>query len=337
MTNITELLERLNFFINNHVQPSEILIYYLYKSPYFILQYAPVACLFAVVFSLGMLNKNKELIAMITQGVSFYRLVFYLYLLAFTLSVFFIFFNDVIVVRFENRVEEMNRKFRGIQTVHQQDKSNLNMYGKNNFVYHIGYYHFLEKRMSDIQILNISSSKEKVKFRIDAKAGQWDSEKKVWVFFNGLIRYFDDQGQLASTEKFEQKEIEIPEQPGDFEYEEKKVDELSIVQAWRYIRSLKTKGFRYQAELVDFNLKFSFPFACLLMILIGAPLSLYSTRSVVIISFGLSLLVTFVYWVILSIGISMGKNGVLPGILSVWMGNILFIIISYYIHKKVTT
>lgn len=335
ITNVTELLERMNFFLDRNISASSILLYYLYKSPFFLVQFSPVAALFAVVFSLGMLNRNRELVAMITQGVSFFRLVRVLYIAGIFLSVFFIFFNDLVVVRFQARAGEMNRAFRNM--AHQRDKADLNMYGKENYVYHIRFYHFQEKRMTGIQVLNVQDNKEKVNFRIDAESARWDREKNIWIFSNGLIRTFNKDGNLLATEKFGQKDISLPERPGDFEYEEKDVDELTIRQSLAYIRSLKLKGFRYQNELVDFHLKFAFPFACLLMILIGAPLSLYSTKSVVIISFGLSLLVTFIYWVILSIGISMGKNGILPAFLAVWLGNILFSFVSYCIHRRVTT
>ena len=335
MTNVTELLENLDNFQKWNVKTMEVFIYYVYKSPFLVVQFSPIAIMFGTVFSLGIMAKNRELMAVIVGGVNFFRLVFYLYLAGFALSIFFVFFNDIIGVRAQEKVGEMNRKFKGI--THRLDKQDLNMYGKENYLYHIAYYHFYEQKMDNVQIEKTSKTKDKIEFRIDARYAIWDKNKKIWVFHDGIVRNFDEQGNLTSVERFEEKEIVIPEKPSDFDYQQKDIDELSIVASWKYIKNLQAIGFMSRNELVDFHLKFSFPFACLLMMLIGAPLSIYSKRSVLIISFGLALLVSFIYWVFLSIGISLGKNGVFPPFLAVWMGNIFFIAVSYVVHKKVVT
>ncbi len=331
----TELLERLDFFQERNVSAINIFLYHLYKTPFFILQFSPIAVLFAVVFSLGMLAKNRELMAVITGGVNFFRVVFYLYLTGLALSIFFIFFNDIITVRTQEITGEMNRGFKGI--THRLDKQYLNMYGKGNYIYHITYYHYHEKKMDNVQILKTSKNKERVESRIDAKDAIWNNDKKVWVFHNGIIRHFDPEGNLTNAEPFKEKEIVLQEKPSDFDYKKKDVKELSISSAWKYIKNIEAKGFMTRTELVDFHLKFSFPFACLLMMLIGAPLSLYSSKSVIIISFGFSLLGFVVYWVLLSLGMSLGKTGMLPPFLGVWMSNIFFAFVSYILHKKIAT
>lgn len=335
MTLVTELLERLDEFQKWNVKPFEVFLYYLYRSPFLIVQFSPIAIIFGTVFSLGLMAKNRELMSIIIGGVSFFRVVLYLYIAGFTLSIFFIFFNDIIGVRAQEKASEMDRKFKGI--THRLDKQNLNMYGKENFIYHIAYYHYYEQKMDDIQIEKTSEAKDRIEFRIDAKNAVWDKEKNIWVFHDGIIRIFDEQGDLKSVERFDEKEITLLEKPKDFDYQQKDIDELSISEALKYIKNLQSKGFMSRNEWVDFHLKFSFPFACLLMMLIGAPLSIYSTKSVLIISFGLALLGSFIYWVFLSIGISLGKNGVLPPFLAVWMGNIFFAVVSYIVHKKVVT
>ncbi len=333
MTHITEIMERLDFFMSHHVKFFQLLLYYLYKTPFLIIEFSPVALLFAVVFTLGMMAKNKELIAIISGGVSFYRVVLYLYIAGFLFSIFLILFNNIIVVRFQNLAYEMNNKFKGI--ISNFDRRNFSMYGKHNFLYHIGYYNNKEKSLYDIEIIRTSPEKDSVLFRIDAKKAVWNRIKKQWCFYNGIIRYFNNNGDIIKIEEFKEKIINIPEKPKDFAYINKDINELTIKEALRYINKLKIKGFTYQKELVDFHLKFSFPFTCLIMMLIGAPLSFYSTKSVVILSMGLALLGSFLYWMILSIGFSLGKNGVIPPFLAAWLGNIIFLIVAFFIHKKI--
>lgn len=335
LTNVTELFEKMDTFLKNDVNGFQILLYYFYKSPFLILQFSPVAVMFASVFSLGLLAKNKELIAVIIGGVNFFRVVLWLYIIGFLLSIGFVFFNELIVVRTQEKVRELNMKFKKIQDV--RDRQDFPMYGKQNYFYHIYYYHFKEKKMDGVKILQTSKSKDRVKLRIDANHAIWSKERKIWVFHNGIIRHFNKTGHFENVESFVEKDIALPEKPKDFEYKKQKIDELTIGKAWEYIQSLKHKGFKFQAELVDFNLKFSFPFSLLLMMLIGAPLSMYSSKSVLIISFGFALMGSLIYWILLSIGISLGKNGVLPPVLAVWIGNFIFAGISYFVHKRIAT
>ena len=104
--------------------------------------------------------KNRELMSVITAGVNFFRVVLYLYIAGFILSIFFIFFNDIIGVKAQEKAGEMDRKFKGI--THRLDKQNLNMYGKENFIYHIAYYHYYEQKMENIQIERTSEAKDRI-------------------------------------------------------------------------------------------------------------------------------------------------------------------------------
>ncbi len=335
MNHLIELMERLGFFMSKNIEPLKILKYYLFKSPFFIIELSPIAILFSVVFTLGVMGKNREITAIITSGVSYYRIIFYLYITGFILSIFFIFFNEFVVVPAQKKVTEMNNNFRNIY--YAKDRRNFSMYGKHNFIYYIRYYNAKAQTMEYIEVLRTSADKSTILWRIDAKLARWDAIKKKWIYQNGVERHFDKGGQIISVENIIEKEIDIPEKPADFEYIRTDISELSISDALKYINRLKYSGFPYQKELVDFHIKFAFPFACLLMMLIGAPLSLYSTRSILVISMGLALLGSFTYWVILNIGISLGKNGVLPAVISAWIGNIIFLGISFYIHKKIPT
>jgi lipopolysaccharide export LptBFGC system permease protein LptF len=112
---------------------------------------------------------------------------------------------------------------------------------------------------------------------------------------------------------------------------------MSIPDAWRAIRKLKESGFTYKKELVEFHWKFSFPMGILIMILIGAPLSGYSRKNVLITSFLASLVVTFLYYVVLYLGITLGKNERLPPILAAWTGNLILLVIIWFLFRKMRT
>ena len=78
--------------------PTDVLIeYYIYKSPFFIYQMIPVSCLLATLFTLSTLNKNNELTALFSFGLSLARICSPILIIVTMISVFNFWFGDKII------------------------------------------------------------------------------------------------------------------------------------------------------------------------------------------------------------------------------------------------
>jgi LPS export ABC transporter permease LptF/LPS export ABC transporter permease LptG len=75
---------------------------------------------------------------------------------------------------------------------------------------------------------------------------------------------------------------------------------------------------------IEFNRRFSYPFACLVLMLIGVPLGIASKRGGKSTGFVLTIVLVFIYYFLSQIGIAFAKNGKLSPILGVWGANLLF-------------
>ncbi len=75
---------------------------------------------------------------------------------------------------------------------------------------------------------------------------------------------------------------------------------------------------------IEFNKRFSYPFACLVLMLIGVPLGLSSKRGGKSTGFVLTILLVFVYYFVSSIGVAFAKTGKLSPFLGVWGANLIF-------------
>jgi lipopolysaccharide export system permease protein len=116
--------------------------------------------------------------------------------------------------------------------------------------------------------------------------------------------------------------------------------QLSISELSSIIRRLKSTGADYQKELVCLNLRISYPFSCLILALLGVSLPyLFPTGRRAMTGAALGFLVSLVcgmlYLVSIQIGISLGKSGILPALLSAWLGNILFAAAGIFVLWKV--
>ena len=65
------------------------------------------------------------------------------------------------------------------------------------------------------------------------------------------------------------------------------------------------------------------PFACLIFALIGVPLGIQTQRSSSSIGLGISVVIIFTYYAIMSTTMALGQGGTLPAPVAVWIPNIL--------------
>jgi lipopolysaccharide export system permease protein len=85
---------------------------------------------------------------------------------------------------------------------------------------------------------------------------------------------------------------------------------------------------------LEFHRRLAFPFACFVFALIGVPLGLQNKRSGKSSGFSLCLVVLLTYYIVLSIGKTLGQKAIVSPVVAMWMPNLLFIILGIYLFKK---
>ncbi len=101
---------------------------------------------------------------------------------------------------------------------------------------------------------------------------------------------------------------------------------LPLSELWRLGNSSRSNvpGTPARIYRIEFNRRFSYPFACLVLMLIGVPLGISSKRGGKSTGFVLTIALVFLYYFVSQIGIAFAKNGKLPPVLGVWGANLIF-------------
>jgi len=89
--------------------------------------------------------------------------------------------------------------------------------------------------------------------------------------------------------------------------------------------------------LVELNSRVAIPFACLVFGLFAVPLGVYSPRAGRSYGFVISLMVILTYYILFSFGENLGRLGILNPIVSMWIPNLLFLVLSLYLFRKAKT
>ena len=97
---------------------------------------------------------------------------------------------------------------------------------------------------------------------------------------------------------------------------------------------------RISSLLVEIHKKFSIPVACLVFILLGAPLGMLASKGGMGVAGAISLLFFTIYWTMLTGGEKLADRGVVPPGISMWIANIVLTVVGLWVlwlSKRRTT
>lgn len=317
--------ELIGKFFDHNAALGTIVSYYFFQLPWIVILVLPVAVLLSAVFTLGRMSRENELTAFVASGTPLLRVAAPILLSAFMLSLAAMVFGEM-VVPFANRraarimaVDIEGRK--------QQDafkyRTNLHYQGEGNRTWYAERYDLHLSVLVGVTIHEYSGPR--LVRRTDAKKAFWDGAR--WVFMDGAVRDFLEAGETVTP--FHRLEMpHLPERPGDIAKEEIIPEEMNFFELRDHIARVRRGGGSVDAYLVDLHFKISFPFTNLIFAAIGIALSSAKRKPSLATGFGMTLLISFMYYGILRIGQSLGHSGVIAPSLSAWIGNLLFIAVG---------
>jgi lipopolysaccharide export system permease protein len=212
-----------------------------------------------------------------------------------------------------------------VQTFFRNEKV---WYRGKDIIYHIDFYEPERMTMRGITTYRFSPEFELVE-RLDARKAEWIGGR--WVFKTGIVQTRKPDGTYK-TERFMEKPADITESPVDFVRMARAPDEMNLKQLAAYISRLKIEGYDATRYEVDLQAKVSFPFVCIIMMVVGIAMALLGeSKSSIAVRIALSMCVTFIYWIVFSLCITSGYSGILPPFVAGWLANLLFLASGLYL------
>ncbi len=315
---IVDVFEKIDTFVDASASPSLVARFYLSYVPVVVVQILPVAVLLASLLSLGRFARHHELTAMRIAGQSLFRIFQPLFLLALTLSTISFLLGEMVVPEANHRrkqIMDQDIKQRPVMVTRRQD---VRYIGHEGRVFILGSYDTQRAVMRDVVVQEFKEGT--LSRRIDARLGQWRDDH--WELQNGYVRTFS--GDSVGTQRFDQLPLVVPERPEEFSKEERDPEVMGFLELRRWIERFKQSGGEARPYVVDMHLKLASPLTNLVTVLIGASLSTRLRRGGIAFGFGLSLIISFIYYTLIRAGQALGHGGELPPLLAAWISNIVF-------------
>ena len=328
---ITDLTDHLDSYLARGVAMQKVALSYAFYLPQFVFWSMPIASLVATVFTIGNMTRHQEISAAKAGGISFFRLIVPILVLATILSVAAVGLGELIPVTNRMRAEALGER--------QQQVSPL----RTNFVFQTQDGHILSVRRLDSEskemvhlVLEREASPNAPAIHGTAQQARWTA-RSGWTMENGHLRVLEAGGAERS---FSFTALRIPtlrETPEELLAEPKDPEEMRYAEIGRFIQAIERSGGDARELRVEQAQKLSLPLAILVIVLFGAPLSTSSQRGGAAYGIGISLGVTMVYLMLFKVGTAVGASGALHPLFAAWMPNVLFFVSALFLLARVRT
>ena len=325
--------------------------YLLNLIPFILNSILPLCALVAVLITFGALNRTSELTAMKATGISLYRIVAPMLVVAALLSALLFVFDETYLPAANRRQDALLSEIKGkpAQTFLRPDRKWMSGQTGNSTPGHatgnneptrIFYYQFFDPDrnvFANLTVFEFQPGTFNLTRRIFAQSVRWDDKLNDWVFEDGWQRTFHGES-ISSYQPFTVATFpEIHEQPSYFKKEDRQSEQMSYTELASYIQDLKQSGFDTMRLRVQLNRKLAYPLMTLVLAILAIPFSLYAGKRSSIAGVGTAIGVAICYWVIAGIFENLGDVNSLPAVLAAWSPDLLFAIAGTYLLLRTPT
>jgi lipopolysaccharide export system permease protein len=266
------------------------------------------------------MNKNNEIIALKSGGISVYYLLRPVLIIAALLSITLFFLSEIIVpitISKANKIWFIEVKGQAGVTGKQK---NLWIKG-HRAIYFIKFFNPQNQTISGVA-LNFFNQQFKLARRIDANRGFYKQGK--WIFYEIMEQVLDKESETYNVRFYPQKDEDVDFLLEDLKQVFKKSEEMNIAELFKYIKEVELEGYDATPFRVDFHARFAYPVLTIIVCLIGTGIAVKrKSREGPSISIAFGAVIVFLYWVLHSFCLSLGYGGLLPPLIAAWISNII--------------
>lgn len=316
-----------DLIIKNGVPLGIVVRLFLYYLPKMAATAIPMSCLLAALLGFNKLSANSELVALKSSGISFTRIIKPVIIMAFFVSMGAFFINETLVPISERAAANVMayEVFKQSPPVFK-DKVFLKEEsgGELKRVIYVNRIDIKDGKMKDVIVQEFE--KGLLSRLVSAKKGEWIDGS--WWLEDGRVFEITKDNDVSLLFTFDKQALQLDLNPEEAARTARTPDEMTLNELLREISMMKQKGMDVSKIVMILNLRFSVPWACLVLAIVGAAVGSRPQRSSSGMGLGLSVIIVFVYYVILSFTQSLGDAGYLHPVFAAWIANIVFLIVG---------
>jgi lipopolysaccharide export system permease protein len=320
---VIDFVEKNDDFIeHNAVTKDILLLYYANLAPYWANYISPLMIFISTVFFTAKLASHTEIIAILSSGTSFRRLM-YPYILGASVVAIFSFLMVGWILPRANKIRiAFENEF--IHEKYYFNDRDLHMAVEKDVYAYLSSYDTQSKTAYDITLEKIVDNK--LVEKLYARRGTYVDSLKTWQLYDYKIRKLgilkDDLTFSTGTTPLDSA---INMFPSDFDNANNVHETMTIPQLQAKIDLINSRGAEgVEIFQIEYYQRFATPFAVIILSLMGLIVSARKARGGVGVQIAVGFVLAFVYILFYIMSKGIAESGNMPPLLAVWLPNIVF-------------
>jgi len=329
--------ELLGDIVRNRVPLVMVGDYLVNVTPYFVYNTTHISVLLAVLITFGLMQKANEITAMKATGISIYRVILPVLIIAGVLATGLFFFDQFYLPHANKRQDALRNQIKGKppQTYLRPDRKWI--FGQRSNIYYYEFFDADQNRFGSVSVFEFDPKTFELTRRIYASRAHWSDTLQKWVLEQGWERSFQGMS-IHDYRTFDVATFaELAEPPSYFKKEVKQSSEMNYEELRKYIRDLQQSGFDVVRLRVQLHKKFAFPIITFVMAVLAVPFALSAGKRGALAGVATAIGIAVVYFVVAGLFEAMGNASQLPPALAAWSPAILFSLAGGYMILKIPT
>jgi lipopolysaccharide export system permease protein len=340
---VIDMTDKMDKFAKANLTSGQIFGYYMDFIPFIGNLVTPITIFIATVYVCSRMAGRTEIIAILSAGISFRRMMLPYFLGALLIAGISFILNGWIIpnsnkakLAFEVQYLK-NKYYYDKQNIHMQVAPNTYLYMKSyNNTNNTGYQFTLEK-FQDNKLIE----------KLTANRIEWDTAKQKWTLRDWKIHNVESIFESTALNKKDTSTVvqepsgsaldtALVIHPKEFESDYRKYDGMTLNELTDHINTLEARGSTgIDVYIVEKHTRYTAPFTIFILVFMGVIVSSRKSRGGTGLQIALGFALSFVFIIFFTLFRTFAENGSMPAQISVWIPNIVFAIISLVMYKYV--
>lgn len=328
---VIDMIENIPRFLRTGGSAHDIVRYFVLKLPEMISRTATFSVLMATLLTLGALSRSSEVVAMHSCGISLLRISLPMLFLGFITSILLLINAEYILPHTYELTQQITRtkiKNNGISLAF---KRNNIWFRSRSMILQARLFEPEKQMLNGIVVWTVDEAMNPVS-RIDADNAVFQEGR--WLLHSAVLKRFPSFNQVLSPPA--NMELDLNLKIDDLRVLGPAADNMSVRALKEYAENLTLGGYQAYRYVTLMHSKIASPFAAIIMVLLGIPFAVRSSRNGgIALGISASTGIGFAYFVVNAVLLSFGRSGILSPIWAAWGANVLFIIIGVWLSMTI--
>lgn len=327
---IFDISEKIDDFVSKEAPLKAVIFdYYVNFVPYFMNMFSPLFVFITVIFFTSKMAADSEIIAILSCGVSFHRMMRPYIFSAAVIALFSLWLNLFIIpdankTRLDFETQYIKNRYKSVgRNVHYQLAPGEFVYAESFSKWNNTAYKFTLEKIVDNKLVS----------KLSAETAVYDTLTNSWTLRKYFIREYNED-LTDRIRSGRQLDTVIDLSVKDFYMTEKTVETLDYKELNELIATQQLRGdANVKFALIEKNTRFALPFSAFILTIMGVALSSKKRRGGIGWNIGIGIALAFTYILFLRFSQMFVHAGALPPFIALWIPNIVFAIIAAFLYR----